>query len=54
MVENIIEVHAADEAAGATMTFRVAIRNQAQFEAMLRAVKEIPMVKQAERYFPEN
>ncbi len=53
-VENIIEAHAADETTGGTMSFRLAVRNQAQFENMLKAVKDLPEVKKAERFFPER
>ncbi len=53
-VENILETHAVDDSGGALMRFRLAVRNQSQFETMLRTVKELPMVKRAERYYPEK
>ena len=53
-VENILEAHAADDARGGSMSFRLAVKNQAQFEAVLKALKEIPAIKRAERVFPEK
>ena len=54
LVENIIEAHAADDADGGGMSFRLSVKNQAQFDAVLKALKEIPAVKRAERVFPEK
>ena len=53
-VENITEAHAADEAENGTMWFRLAVKNQGQFSAMLKAVKELHEVKLAERFFPDK
>ena len=52
-VENIIEAHSSDDTGNADMWFRLAIHNQAQLDKMLKAVKELPVVKRVERYFPE-
>ncbi|UQZ88053.1 GTP pyrophosphokinase [Deltaproteobacteria bacterium Smac51] len=53
-VENIIEAHAADDNKGGVMTFRLAVKNQDQFLAMMHAVKSIPAVKRVDRFFPEK
>ena len=53
-VDNIVEVHGADEAAGGSMWFRLAVRNQNQFETMMKAVKDLPTVKRVDRFFPEK
>ena len=53
-VENIIEAHACDENDNGSMWFRLAVKNQGQFSALMRAVKELHEVKVAERFFPDK
>jgi hypothetical protein len=34
------------------MSFRLSIRNQAQFAELVREIKQLPLVRHAERFFP--
>ncbi|MDR2947007.1 MAG: bifunctional (p)ppGpp synthetase/guanosine-3',5'-bis(diphosphate) 3'-pyrophosphohydrolase [Candidatus Adiutrix sp.] len=55
LAENILEAHAAEDAGGdGVMSFVLAVKNQSQFNSVLKALKEIPAVKRAERIFPEK
>ncbi|MGL4208861.1 MAG: RelA/SpoT family protein, partial [Candidatus Adiutrix sp.] len=53
LVEDIVETHATRKEMGeTTMTFRVAIRNQSQFNKMVAELKKIKSIRQVERFFP--
>jgi GTP pyrophosphokinase len=51
-VENALEAHLIKDSAECSMSFRLSVRNQAQFADLLRAIKELPVVKHAERFLP--
>jgi len=53
-VDNILEAYATDEVSGGDMRFTLALRNQTQFQDMMKAIKALPSVKRADRYFPEK
>ena len=53
-VENILEAHASDDVGGGEMRFTLAVRNQSQFQNMMKAIKALPAVKRADRLFPEK
>jgi GTP pyrophosphokinase len=50
--ENTLEAHLSNDGAECYMLFRVSVFNQSQFAELLRAIKELPVVKHAERFFP--
>jgi GTP pyrophosphokinase len=51
-VENTLEAHFSDNGAECSMWFRLSVNSQAQFFGLLKAVKQLPVVKHAERFFP--
>jgi GTP pyrophosphokinase len=51
-VENTLEAHFEDNGSESSMRFRLSVRNQAQVADLLRAVKQLPMINHAERFFP--
>ena len=53
-VENIVEAHIEEEAKGGVMSFRLMVKNQNQFLAMMQALKNVPAVKRVDRYFPDR
>ena len=54
LVENIIEAHAADEGDSGTMRFKLAVKNQRQYEDVMKALKGSPSIQRAYRIFPEK
>ena len=50
--ENVLEAHLSDDRTESDMWFRLAVRNQAQFEDLLQTLKRHSAVKRAERFFP--
>ena len=50
--ENTLEAHMGGDGSECDMSIRLSVRNQAQFTDLLRAVKQLPAVKHAERFFP--
>jgi hypothetical protein len=50
--ENTLEAHFEDDGAECSMWFRLSVKNQGQFAGLLRAVKGLPVINHAERFFP--
>ncbi|MDR2934474.1 MAG: bifunctional (p)ppGpp synthetase/guanosine-3',5'-bis(diphosphate) 3'-pyrophosphohydrolase [Candidatus Adiutrix sp.] len=50
--ENTQEAHLNNDGAESSMRFRLSVRSHDQFTELLRAVKQLPSIKQAERFLP--
>ena len=54
LVENISETHASDDESGTLMNFKLEVKNQSQLNSLMKALKDLSVIKRVDRIFPEK